>query len=92
MLEQTVISRLLFIHEQLILKNTVNLPAIAKKYECSERTVKRDIKFMKDELILPIEYDKKRKSYYYSKKIYGNYWKIETVKQFADRIENAYKM
>lgn len=89
MLRKNIISRLLFIHEQLILRNTVNPFSISKKYECSEKTIKRDINFMRDILILPIEYDRKRKSYFYSRKVYGNYWKIETVKQFLDRLENV---
>lgn len=62
---------------------------MSKKYECSEKTIQRDIGFMKDELDLPIEYCTKRKSFYYSERIYGNYWKVETLKQFLDRFENA---
>jgi predicted DNA-binding transcriptional regulator YafY len=74
--------RLLYIHEQLILSNTVNAYCISKKYECSSRTIKRDIDFMRNDLDLPVIYDKKRKSFYYTKRIYGNYWKVETMKKF----------
>lgn len=84
---RTQLSRILFIHEQIILSNTVNCSTIADKYECTNRTIYRDIDFMRNDLCLPIEYDTKRKSYYYSKKIYGNYWRVETLKQFLEKMQ-----
>lgn len=73
----------------MILTNTVNANCISKKYECSSRTIHRDIVFMRDNLDLPIAYDKKRKSFYYSKRIFGNYWKVETMKKFLERLNHG---
>ena len=36
-------------------------------WEVSGRTIKRDIEFMRDRLGAPIEYDRKRRGYYYAK-------------------------
>ena len=46
-----------------------NCPALAREFEISVRTMKRDVDFMKCRLNLPIEYDAKRYGYYYSKPV-----------------------
>ena len=43
-----------------------NAHSLAKEYEVSERTIHRDIEYMRDMLDCPIEYDKKRRGFYYS--------------------------
>jgi predicted DNA-binding transcriptional regulator YafY len=43
-----------------------NARTLADEYEVSERTIHRDIEYMRDMLDCPIEYDKKRRGFYYS--------------------------
>jgi predicted DNA-binding transcriptional regulator YafY len=46
-----------------------NCVGMAKLFEVSVRTIKRDIEFMKYKQALPIEYDAKRWGFYYSKPV-----------------------
>jgi proteasome accessory factor B len=41
-------------------------PELAADWEVDERTIKRDIEFMRDRLHAPIKYDRKRRGYFYS--------------------------
>lgn len=43
-----------------------SVPGLAADWEVGERTIKRDIEFMRDRLHAPIEYDRRRRGYYYS--------------------------
>jgi proteasome accessory factor B len=43
-----------------------SVPFLAAEWEVNERSIKRDIEFMRDRLHAPIEYDRKRGGYYYS--------------------------
>ena len=55
---------------QLMQQNQLpNCPELAKEFETSTRTIKRDVDFMKCRLNLPIEYDNQRYGYYYSKPV-----------------------
>ncbi len=44
-------------------------PALAKEFEISTRTAKRDVDYMKVGLNLPIEYDRKRGGFYYTQPV-----------------------
>ena len=44
-------------------------PAVAKEFEISTRTVKRDVEFMKESLNLPIEYDRSRGGFFYTEPV-----------------------
>jgi len=57
------------IHERIHAGKYPNCNQLAREFEVSNRTVKRDIDFMKCRLDLPIEYDCRRYGYYYSKKV-----------------------
>ncbi len=46
-----------------------NCPAVAKEFEVSLRTVKRDVEFMKLRLKLPMEYDEKKYGFYYTQPV-----------------------
>jgi len=46
-----------------------NCPALAREFEISVRTIKRDVDFMKCRLNLPIEYDARRYGYYYTEPV-----------------------
>ena len=42
-----------------------NAAQLAKMLEVSQRTVQRDIEYMRDLLGAPVEYDKSKRGYYY---------------------------
>jgi predicted DNA-binding transcriptional regulator YafY len=46
-----------------------NCPKVAKEFEVSTRTVKRDVEFMKVRLKLPIEYDENRYGFFYTQPV-----------------------
>ncbi len=63
-------SRVLFIDEEISRGGYPSAPALAKKYEVSESTIKRDIAYMRDCLNCPIEYEPSKKGYYYSESVF----------------------
>lgn len=48
-----------------------SVPTLAAEWEVDERTIKRDIEFMKDRLEAPIEYDRKRRGYFYTEQTWS---------------------
>ena len=44
---------------------------LAVAWEVDERTIKRDVEFMRDRLLAPIEYDRKRRGYFYTESTWG---------------------
>ena len=61
--------RMMRFHQLLQNKEYPNCTAVAREFEISTRTIKRDVDFMKCRLNLPIEYDSRRYGYYYSKPV-----------------------
>ncbi|HOY59078.1 MAG TPA: HTH domain-containing protein, partial [Verrucomicrobiota bacterium] len=55
--------RMMRIHERIHSGNHPNCNQLAREFEVSSRTIKRDIDFMKCRLELPIEYDDRRYGY-----------------------------
>ena len=43
-----------------------NCITLAEKLECSTRTIKRDVDFLRDRLNVPMEYDRRRWGYFYN--------------------------
>ncbi|MFC1671322.1 helix-turn-helix transcriptional regulator [Spirochaetota bacterium] len=63
---KTIQYRLLFIDNLLRKEKYPNCSTMAKEYEVSPRTIQRDIDHMRDMLSAPIEYDKKKRGFYYT--------------------------
>src|SRR5262245_22717170 len=61
--------RLLKIHQALAAQRFPNTFRLAKEFEVSPRTIKRDVQWMKDHWDLPIAYNRSRRGYYYSKPV-----------------------
>ena len=61
--------RMMYIHEQVKNSAFPNCAAVAKHFETSRRTILRDIQFMGIGMGLPIEYDKQKHGFYYSKPV-----------------------
>lgn len=64
---RTALRRVLFIHERLSNWHRATARSLAAELETSERTVKRDIEFMRDQLGAPIEWDGSANTYAYSR-------------------------
>lgn len=54
------------IHELLVAGKYPNCAVLGREFEVSSKTIQRDFEFMRDQLVLPIEYDQKKHGYYYA--------------------------
>src|SRR6267142_156433 len=61
--------RLLRIHQALAAQRFPNTFRLAKEFEVSQKTIKRDVQWMKDHWDLPIAYNRSSRGYYYSKPV-----------------------
>jgi predicted DNA-binding transcriptional regulator YafY len=64
--EKARYSRLLFIDQQIANGSYPNAVQLAADYEVSDRTIKRDIEYMRDLLDAPIEFDYRHNGYFFS--------------------------
>lgn len=64
--EKVRLARLLFVESRIADGSYPNAAELARDYECSHRTVKRDIEYLRDMHGAPIEYDPARRGYYLS--------------------------
>ena len=69
-LPRTALPRIYRIDAQIASGKYPNSNDLAKMCETSVATISRDIDFMRDQLLAPIEYDRFKRGYYYSKKLY----------------------
>jgi predicted DNA-binding transcriptional regulator YafY len=62
---RTALARVYVIHREIDAGNYPNVPALSEQLEVSERTVRRDLELMRDQLGAPLEYDRERRGYTY---------------------------
>jgi proteasome accessory factor B len=67
--KREAIERTFRIHELVAAGKFPNIQTLAVEFEISPKTVKRDFQFMRDRLDLPLEYDRQRHGFYYSKPV-----------------------
>ena len=48
-----------------------SVPVLAADWEVDERTIKRDVEFMRDRLGAPIAYDRTKRGYFYTEALWG---------------------
>lgn len=65
------LKRMMRMHQLIQNGELPTCPAVAKEFEISTRSVKRDVEYMKDSLNLPIEYDRVRGGFYYTKPVHA---------------------
>jgi predicted DNA-binding transcriptional regulator YafY len=65
------LARMLRLHEWLMGERYPNCRKIAEEFEVSAKTVQRDVNFMRDQMGLPIEYDKGRFGFHYTRVVSG---------------------
>ena len=56
-----------YMHQQLRNNHYPNCSRVAEYFEVSTKSIQRDVDYMRDLLHAPIEYDQKKKGYYYEK-------------------------
>jgi len=64
---RSTLRRVLFIHERLGNGHPATAVTLARELEVSERTVKRDVEFMREQLGAPIEWDAAEHTYTYAR-------------------------
>ncbi len=62
---KNIYERFIWFHDRARAKKFPNATSLAEKFEVSPKTAQRDIEFMRDRLLCPLEYDVTRKGYYY---------------------------
>jgi len=62
---------MLRMHEWLVADRYPNCRKIAEEFEVSAKTVQRDVNFMRDQMGLPLEYDKERFGFRYTRPVSG---------------------
>lgn len=65
------LARMLRLHEALQRDEAPNCRSLAEALEVSDKTIQRDLEFMRDQLGLPIEYDPHRHGYRYTVEVVG---------------------
>jgi proteasome accessory factor B len=61
--------RMVRIHELLMAGRFPNCAVVAGEFEVSNKTIQRDIDFMRDQMLLPIDYDSVRHGFHYTKPV-----------------------
>lgn len=68
-LKRPAIGRMLRIHQELKQGNYPNCTSLAHELEVSTKTIARDMDFIRDRMMLPIEYHPSKHGYYYTRKV-----------------------
>ena len=63
------LARMLKIHEMLAHEGYPNCTTIATEFEVSYKTAQRDLDFMRDQMMLPIDYNGNHRGFYYTKPV-----------------------
>lgn len=63
--------RQIYIDQQIRKGTCPSAADLAARFECSERTIKRDIEFLRDRLNAPIQWNRSRNGYFYSEPTWG---------------------
>jgi proteasome accessory factor B len=66
---RAALERMHRIHQLLQHEEYPNCTKLAREFEVSRRTIKRDIEFMKDRMGLPIDFDVHRNGYFYAQRV-----------------------
>lgn len=68
-LKRPAIERMLRVHQTLKQDTFPNCTKLAAEMEVSTKTISRDIDFMRDRMLLPIDYDAAEHGYYYTREV-----------------------
>ena len=62
----SLLERIYFFHDELSRNRYPNSRALMREFEISLPTARRDIAYLRDRLLAPLEYDSRKNGYYYS--------------------------
>ncbi|MBC2605636.1 helix-turn-helix transcriptional regulator [Pelagicoccus albus] len=68
-LKRPAIERMLRIHNELKANSYPNCTSLSKQMEVSTKTISRDIDFMRDRMLLPVDYDAIQHGFYYTREV-----------------------
>ncbi|MBK1879430.1 helix-turn-helix transcriptional regulator [Pelagicoccus mobilis] len=68
-LKRPAIERMLRIHQELKTGSYPNCTTLAREMEVSTKTISRDLDFMRDRMLLPLEYHQSKHGFYYTKEV-----------------------
>ena len=68
-LSRPPLERMMRIHDAIQSGKYPNAARLAKELEVSQKSVQRDLEFMRERMNFPIEYDKKKWGFYYTKEV-----------------------
>ena len=68
-LKRPAIERMLRIHHEVKAKHYPNCTTLAREFEVSAKTISRDIEFMRDRMLLPLEYEHVKHGFYYTREV-----------------------
>ncbi|EDY84373.1 HTH domain family [Verrucomicrobiia bacterium DG1235] len=68
-LKRPAIERMLRIHQELKHAAYPNCSTLAREMEVSSKTIARDIDFMRDRMLLPIDYDSAKHGFFYTREV-----------------------
>lgn len=58
--------RLKYIDDEINIKGLMDIKKVSSEFEVSEKTVKRDVEYLRDRFLAPIQYSKEKKGYIYT--------------------------
>jgi predicted DNA-binding transcriptional regulator YafY len=63
-------ARIMLIDQELRARSWPNASTLSRRLEVNERTIRRDIAYLRDQLLAPIEFDREHNGYYYTEPTY----------------------
>lgn len=66
---RTPLNRMVRIHKYLMDNSYPNCTSLSKEFEVSGKTIQRDLDYLRDQLEMPIDYDKTRHGYHYTEPV-----------------------
>jgi proteasome accessory factor B len=63
------LERMMKIHAELVANRFPNAVQLGNQFEVSSKTILRDLEFMRDRLMLPVEFNSSRRGFYYSEEV-----------------------
>ncbi len=61
----SLLERIFYFHKEVLAKTYPNSRTVAREFEVSVATAKRDINYLRDRLLAPLSYDSRQNGYYY---------------------------
>jgi predicted DNA-binding transcriptional regulator YafY len=84
---KNIYERFVWFDDQVRAKKYLNATSLSEQFEISTKTAQRDIEFMRDRLLCPLDYDSSQKGYYYDDETFS----LPMVYQNEEAFESVIK-